>query len=163
MTPVQNTWVSVSGWVSVSASECLSWLPCPALPFPSPLLFTDFGLCCICLFLTHALAQCAWCSGGSDSIHEDAAPVSTLHRAPVILSLCLQHLVLVVFFFNKSWKQAVVAAAAERVDDGFSLPCAFMIGIYLEKRRRKSRFQENLSERRDTVRELNKRIIDAES
>ncbi len=36
MTPIQNTWVSVSGWVSVSASECLSWLPCPALPFPSP-------------------------------------------------------------------------------------------------------------------------------
>jgi hypothetical protein len=64
--------------------------------------------------------------------------------------LCLQHPVLEVFFFNKSWKQAVVvaAAAAERVFDGFSLPCAFMVGIYLEKRRRKSRFQGNLSERR---------------
>ncbi len=57
----------------------------------------------------------------------------------------------------------VVAAAAEGVDDGFSLPCAFMVGIYLEKRRRKSRFQGNLSERRDTERALNKRISDAES
>jgi hypothetical protein len=67
--------------------------------------------------------------------------------------LCLQHPVLVVFFFNKSWKQAVVAAAAEKVDDGFSLPSAFMVGIYLEKRRRKSRFQGNFSERRDRERE----------
>jgi hypothetical protein len=57
----------------------------------------------------------------------------------------------------------VVAAAAEGVDDGFSLPCAFMVGIYLKKRRRKSRFQGNLSERRDTERALNKRISDAES
>jgi hypothetical protein len=78
--------------------------------------------------------------------------------------LCLQHPVLVVFFFNKSWKQAVVAAAAaERVDDGFSLSCAFMVGIYLEKRRTKSRFQGNLSEIRDRERELNKRKSDAES
>jgi hypothetical protein len=69
--------------------------------------------------------------------------------------LSLQHPVLVVFFFNKSWKQAVVAAAAaERVDDGFSLPCAFMVGIYLEKRRRKSRFsREHFGKKRQRQRE----------
>ncbi len=125
---------------------------CPALPLSSSSRTSDFVA--FCLFLTHALAQCAWFSGGSDSSHEDAAPFSTLHRAPVILSLCLQHPVLVVFFFNKSGKQAVVAAAAERVDDGFSLPCAFMVGIYLEKRRRKSRFsREHFGKKRQRQRQ----------